>query len=48
MNQIMLTLGLSLMLQNLALMFFKADVLRIQTPVQTVFITSGPGGPEPA
>ena len=42
MNQIMLTLGLSLMLQNLALMFFKADVLRIQTPGQTVFIHLGP------
>jgi len=31
MNQIMLTLGLSLLLQNLALVFFKADPLTVQT-----------------
>ncbi|MGQ9676205.1 MAG: branched-chain amino acid ABC transporter permease [Chloroflexota bacterium] len=31
MNQIMLTLGLSLILQNLALVIFKADVLTVQT-----------------
>lgn len=31
MNQILLTLGLSLVLQNLALVFFKADVLFVQT-----------------
>jgi branched-chain amino acid transport system permease protein len=42
MNQIMLTLGLSLMLQNLALWWFKADVLRIQTWTQTVIINIGP------
>ena len=42
MNQIMLTLGLSLMLQNLALWWFKADVLRIQTWSQTVIINIGP------
>jgi len=32
MNQILLTVGLSLVLQNLALVFFKADVLFAQTP----------------
>ena len=42
MNQIMLTLGLSLILQNLALWWFKADVLRIQTATQTITIAIGP------
>ncbi|MCJ7797906.1 MAG: branched-chain amino acid ABC transporter permease [Thermoleophilia bacterium] len=42
MNQIMLTLGLSLMLQNLALAAFGGDVLRIQTPGQSVYINLGP------
>ena len=35
MNQIMLTLGVSLMLQNLALMFFSADVQSAQTRYAT-------------
>ena len=42
MNQIMLTLGISLLLQNLALVFFRADVLSIQTPLKDVLITVGP------
>ncbi len=41
-NQIMLTVGLSLVLQNLALMFFKADVLFAQTRYNAVPITVGP------
>ncbi len=46
-NQIMLTVGLSLVLQNLALIFFKADVLFAQTRYNTaltigsVVVTSG-------
>ena len=42
MNQIMLTLGISLLLQNLALVFFKADVLSIQSPLKSVLLTVGP------
>lgn len=42
MNQIMLTLGLSLLLQNLALVFFHADVLSIQTSLKGKLITLGP------
>jgi branched-chain amino acid transport system permease protein len=34
MNQIMLTLGISLILQNLALVIFRADVLSVQTRYQ--------------
>jgi branched-chain amino acid transport system permease protein len=42
MNQIMLTLGLSLILQNLALWWFKADVLRIDVRVQKITYSLGP------
>jgi len=42
MNQIMPTVGLSLVLQNLALMFFKADVLFAQTKYNAVPIAIGP------
>jgi len=41
MNQIMLTLGLSLILQNLALVIFKADVLTVQTPYSRLTIPLG-------
>ncbi len=42
MNQIMLTVGLSLILQNLALVFFKADVLTAQTPYSRLTWVIGP------
>jgi len=42
MNQIMLTLGLSLILQNLALVFFKADPLIVQTAYSRVTFSLGP------
>jgi branched-chain amino acid transport system permease protein len=41
MNQILLTLGLSLVLQNLALVFFKGDVLFVQTWYNQVTIRVG-------
>ena len=42
MNQIMLTVGLSLILQNLALVIFKADVLTTQTAYTRLTFTLGP------
>ena len=42
MNQIMLTLGLSLILQNLALVMFKADVLVTSTAYTRMTFTIGP------
>jgi len=42
MNQIMLTLGLSLILQNLALVLFKADVLTVQTAYGRLNFNLGP------
>jgi branched-chain amino acid transport system permease protein len=42
MNQIMLTLGLSLILQNLALTFFHADVLSVRTGWTTRNLEIGP------
>ncbi len=42
MNQILLTLGLSLVLQNLALVLFKADVLFVQTWYNQVTFRLGP------
>ncbi|MGQ9768429.1 MAG: branched-chain amino acid ABC transporter permease [Anaerolineae bacterium] len=42
MNQIMLTLGLSLILQNLALVFFKADVLTSSTAYTRMNFMLGP------
>ncbi|MHB0980587.1 MAG: branched-chain amino acid ABC transporter permease [Thermoleophilia bacterium] len=41
MNQIMLTLGVSLILQNLALVLFKADVLSIRTGYTGINFTVG-------
>ncbi|MGE5643665.1 MAG: branched-chain amino acid ABC transporter permease, partial [Byssovorax cruenta] len=42
MNQIMLTVGLSLILQNLALVFFKADVLTANTAYTRLNFLLGP------
>ncbi|MCL5942084.1 MAG: branched-chain amino acid ABC transporter permease [Actinobacteria bacterium] len=42
MNQIMLTLGVSLMLQSGAQMLFKADVLSVQTKYKTIIMNLGP------
>jgi len=42
MNQIMLTLGLSLILQNLALIFFRADPLIAQTAYSRITFSLGP------
>jgi branched-chain amino acid transport system permease protein len=42
MNQIMLTLGLSLILQNLALVVFRADPLIVQTAYSRVTFNLGP------
>ncbi|HAJ37124.1 MAG TPA: branched-chain amino acid ABC transporter permease [Chloroflexi bacterium] len=42
MNQIMLTVGLSLILQNLALVFFKADVLTTRTEYTRMILSIGP------
>lgn len=42
MNQIMLTVGLSLILQNLALIFFKADVLTTRTEYTRLVLSVGP------
>lgn len=42
MNQIMLTVGLSLILQNLALVFFKADVLTTRTEYTRMILSAGP------
>lgn len=42
MNQIMLTVGLSLILQNLALIFFKADVLTTRTEYTRLILSVGP------
>ena len=42
MNQIMLTLGLSLILQNLALVLFSADPLIVQTAYSRVTFSLGP------
>lgn len=42
MNQIMLTVGLSLILQNLALVFFKADVLTASTAYTRLNFIIGP------
>jgi len=42
MNQIMLTLGLSLILQNLALVFFRADPLIAQTAYSRITFSLGP------
>lgn len=42
MNQIMLTLGVSLMLQSGAQMLFKADVLSVQTKYKTMIMNLGP------
>ncbi|HJW82680.1 MAG TPA: branched-chain amino acid ABC transporter permease [Anaerolineae bacterium] len=42
MNQIMLTVGLSLILQNLALVVFKADVLTTQTAYTRLTFMMGP------
>ena len=42
MNQIMLTLGLSLILQNLALVLFSADPLIVQTTYSRVTFSLGP------
>lgn len=42
MNQIMLTVGLSLILQNLALVFFKADVLTTRTEYTRMILSVGP------
>jgi branched-chain amino acid transport system permease protein len=42
MNQIMLTLGVSLMLQSGAQMLFKADVLSVQTRYKTIVMNLGP------
>lgn len=42
MNQILLTVGLSLFLQNLALVLFKADVLFAKTPYQRINFNIGP------
>ncbi|GAB4261511.1 MAG: branched-chain amino acid ABC transporter permease [Thermoleophilia bacterium] len=42
MNQIMLTLGVSLMLQSGAQMLFKADVLSVQTKYKTIVMNLGP------
>jgi branched-chain amino acid transport system permease protein len=41
MNQIMLTLGLSLIMQNIALVLFKADVLSVRTRYTTMNIHLG-------
>ena len=41
MNQIMLTLGISLILQNLALVLFKADVLSVRTAYTGINFTLG-------
>jgi branched-chain amino acid transport system permease protein len=41
MNQIMLTLGISLILQNLALVLFKADVLSVRTDYTGINFTLG-------
>jgi branched-chain amino acid transport system permease protein len=42
MNQILLTLGLSLVLQNLALVLFEATPLFVQTPYTTINFKIGP------
>jgi branched-chain amino acid transport system permease protein len=42
MNQIMLTVGLSLILQNLALVFFKADVRTVNTAYTRLNFSLGP------